>query len=148
MRLSRDTTRTVTNKDISRIVDSLTRAAVQVETARLFSTVDRLETTLIVFDTVTPSAGASLPPVRAVIRQTARHEEVARDTTAATVTVDTQVTSELTDRSVEQTEQTPLAKSGGSWRKTTKKVLIALVIASALVLALYGIYKLIKFFKK
>lgn len=130
------------------MVDSLTRSAVQVETARLFSTVDQLETTLIVFDTSAPSEGTILPPVKAVIRQTARHEEVARDTAGGSAVTETSITSRLTDRSAGETVVTAPAREKRSWWSTTKRVLIAAGVALALGLTVYGICKLIKFFKK
>lgn len=121
------------------------------ELERLESVRSDVETEIILFDTSRPadpdSTGLRVPPVKAIVRQTAKQETDRKETgnTEARMEKDTSV--ETTDQGTETAgEQVETEQKAGWWETARRYVLTAVTVPFAILL-IWLIYKLVKLFR-
>lgn len=121
------------------------------ELERLESVRSDVETEIILFDTSKPSetdsTGLRVPPVKAIVRQTAKQETDTKETgnTEARMEKDTSV--ETTDQGTETAgEQMETEQKDGWWETAKRHVLTAVSIPIAILL-IWLLYKLVKLFR-
>lgn len=121
------------------------------ELERLESVRSDVETEIILFDTSRPadpdSTGLRVPPVKAIVRQTAKQETDRKETgnTEARMEKDTSVetTDQGTETAGEQVETEPKA----GWWETAKRYVLTAVTVPFAILLIWLIYKLVKLFR-
>ncbi len=140
-----------TSNDFRQRIDSSATADLLRELERLESIHSQVETEIILFDTSGPSGsdstGTRRPPVKAIVRQTARQDTDRKETgnTEARMEKDTSVetTDQATETSVGQVET---RQKAGFWETAKRYTLSAVSIPLAIFL-IWLLYKLIKLFR-
>lgn len=117
----------------------MARLAIEEHAERLLSNLEEKQTTIILFDTDKPvNDSTGLPPVKTIVSQETKREEVERLDTRKEVQSETELKEETTDKSVEEK---------GSWRVKFHECLGWILTIPVMIILIYGLYKLIKFFK-
>lgn len=146
--LSRTETDRVINKDVREQIDSLARLAIQEQAERLLNTLEEQETTLILFDTDKPPVDSTgMPPVKAIARQEVKREEQRQEKQQRQVQSETEQKEETIDKSVEETATTVEVEEAASWWVKFHECLGWILTISVMIILIYGLYELIKFFK-
>lgn len=121
------------------------------ELERLESVRSDVETEIILFDTSRPSeadsAGLRVPPVKAIVRQTARQETEKKETgnTEARMEKDTSV--ETTDQGTETASGQMETEQKAGWWETARRYVLTAVSVPIAILLIWLLYKLVKLFR-
>ncbi len=126
----------------------MARLAIEEHAERLLSSLEEKQTTIIHFDTDKPvNDSTGLPPVKTIVSQETKREEVERLDTRMEVQSKTELKEETIDKSVEETATTVEVEEKGSWRVKFHECLGWILTIPVMIILIYGLYKLIKFFK-
>lgn len=127
-------------------LDSMVHQTVQTEMRRLVNRTDDVETDIILFDTDKPASDSTgLPPVKAVVRQKSTSRECAEEKATGQVQADTDVRQQTADHSRELETTGETAEEKPSFADGLKSQLQRILLIPVLFIALWLLYKLIKF---
>lgn len=125
----------------------MARLAIEEHAERLLSSLEEKQTTIILFDTDKPvNDSTGLPPVKTIVSQETKREEVERLDTRK-VQSETELKEKTIDKSVEETATTVEVEETASWRVKFHECLGWILTIPVMIILIYGLYKLIKFFK-
>lgn len=125
-------------------LDSTIQAEIRAEVERITSRATDTEVDLIVFDSDKPvDDSTGLPPVKAIVHKTTRTEQSQQESGKQQTTRQTTVSQQVDDHSTEQITAGQTVEDTGSWWDHVKRMLFI----PALMIALWGIYKLYKLVK-
>lgn len=134
------------SKAVKTEIDSMARLAIEEQAERLLSSLEEKQTTIIHFDTDKPvNDSTGLPPVKTIVSQETKREEVERLEGRKEVQSETELKEETIDKSVEETATTVEVEE--SWRVKFHECLGWILTIPVMIILIYGLYKLIKFFK-
>lgn len=133
------------NKDIQTQLDSLVRSIAETQFERLINTIEQVDTDIILYDTDKPvNDSTGLPPVKAVVNQKVKREDVKAETVLQQVQTETEVEKQVIDKTVEDILLSVEAEEKPSWWETFKQHLMRIALIPVIFLALWILYKLIK----
>lgn len=122
--------------------------AIEEQAERLLSSLEEKQTTIILFDTDKPvNDSTGLPPVKTIVSQETKREEVERLEGRKEVQSETELKEETTDKSVEESATTVEVDDKASWGVKFHECLGWILTIAVMIILIYGLYKLIKFFK-
>lgn len=146
--LSRTETDRVINKDVREQIDSLARHAIQEQAERLLSSLEEKQTTIILFDTDKPvNDSTGLPPVKTIVSQETKREEKKQENRQCQVQSETEQKEKTIDKSVEEIATTVEVEEAASWWVKFHECLGWILTIPVMIILIYGLYELIKFFK-
>lgn len=126
----------------------MARLAIEEHAERLLSSLEEKQTTIILFDTDKPvNDSTGLPPVKTIVSQETKREEVERHEGRKEVQSETELKEETTDKSVEESATTVEVEDKASWGVKFHECLGWILTIPVMIILIYGLYKLIKFFK-
>lgn len=124
----------------------MARLAIEEHAERLLSSLEEKQTTIIHFDTDKPvNDSTGLPPVKTIVSQETKREEVERLEGRKEMQSETELKEETIDKSVEETATTVEVEE--SWGVKFHECLGWILTIPVMIILIYGLYKLIKFFK-
>lgn len=126
----------------------MARLAIEEHAERLLSSLEEKQTTIILFDTDKPvNDSTGLPPVKTIVSQETKREKVERLEGRKEVQSETELKEETIDKSVEESATTVEVEDKASWRVKFHECLGWILTIPVMIILIYGLYKLIKFFK-
>ena len=136
------------NNEVTIEVDSMSRHVVEEQEERLMNRLEEKKTTLILFDSDKPAVDSTgLPPVKAIARQEIKREEVERVDGRKKEQIESELKEETIDKKREVHSQYVEIEQKTSWWRDAKNQAMCIMSVLVLIILIYGLYKLIKFFK-
>lgn len=121
------------------------------ELERLESVRSDVETEIILFDTSKPaetdSAGLRVPPVKAIVRQTAKQETDRKETGSTEARMEKDTSVETTDQGTETSSGQVETQHKAGWWETAKRYALTAVSVPLAILLIWLLYKLVKLFR-
>lgn len=123
----------------------MARLAIAEEAERLLNSLEERKTTIVHFDTDKPANDSTgLPPVKTIVTQETKREEVERLDTRKKVQRETEQKQETIDKRCEAHSQYIEVDEKFSWWHTLKQHIMYVLLIPMLIIALWATYKLIK----
>ena len=136
------------SKEVTIEVDSISRHGIEEDVERLLNTLEEQKTTLILFDIDKPAVDSTgLPPVKAIVRQEVKREESERFESRKKEQRESGLKEETNDKMRYVHSQYMEIEQDTSWWSNAKNQAMCIMSVLVLIILIYGLYKLIKFFK-
>lgn len=126
----------------------MARLAIEEQAERLLSNLEEKQTTIILFDTDKPvNDSTGLPPVKTIVSQETKCEEVERVEGRKKEQIESELKEETIDKKRDVHSQYVEIEQKTSWWRDAKNQAMCIMSVLVLIILIYGLYKLIKFFK-
>ena len=126
----------------------MARLAIEEHAERLLSSLEEKQTTIILFDTDKPvNDSTGLPPVKTIVSQETKREEVERVEGRKKEQIESELKEETIDKKRDVHSQYVEIEQKTSWWRDAKNQAMCIMSVLVLIILIYGLYKLIKFFK-